>query len=277
MSLGRLGLRLATCRALRHATLAKGRVFDSAIDPLNLTVEEDRQPILIVTTDDHETDEIKGRDLIGAQTACDLVIECAIGSPVTVTGPEGESGGVTLEIPHTDEGLEIALDLMEHQVIAALMRGATEWSDVWMRMVPRIARRLSRRGASAEDGVRFAARQMVLTCDLIEAPAPGVPIDPKSSWGALLAVMEEDADLASYVPVLRGEIEGAPLADWRRAAIMLGVSRDTANELGIGPILDLDDDPEQLDEAMVSGGDTEMTVDQDLIDQQLPGGGSSDA
>lgn len=277
MSLGRLGMRLATCRALRDATLAEGRVFDSAVDPLDLTVATDRQPILIVTTDDHETEEVKGRDLMGPQTACDLVIEAAIGSRVEVTGPDGEGGETTIEIPHTDEGMELMLDLMEHQVVAALTQEQTDWSRVWLKLVPRVSRRLSRRGATVEKGVRFAARQLVLTCDLIEAPAPGAAIAEGSSWHDLLTVMEADDALASFAGVLRAEIEGKPLTDWRRAAIMLGIHRSTANALGIGPILDLDDDPETLEEAIVSGSDTEVTVDQDMLDAQGMGEDGEDA
>ena len=45
--------------------------------------------------------------------------------------------------------------------MAALIRERTPWSRVWMKLVPRVSRRLSRRGASVEKGVRFAARQIV--------------------------------------------------------------------------------------------------------------------
>jgi hypothetical protein len=40
----------------------------------------------------------------------------------------GEESVIT--IPHTDEGMELALDLMEHQVMAALIRGRTSASWV---------------------------------------------------------------------------------------------------------------------------------------------------
>jgi len=189
MSLSRLAMRIAAARALRGATLEEARVHDSAIAPIDQTIAEERQPILIVTTDDHEL-EVTGRDLFHGNVSCDLVIEAAIAARVEVAGEES-----VITIPHTNEGMELALDLMEHQVMAALTRERSDWSRVWMKLVPRISRRLSRRGASVEKGVRFAARQIVLTCDLIEPPTDGAVIAEGTAWADLLSVMEEDADL----------------------------------------------------------------------------------
>ena len=67
MSLSRLAMRIAAARALKDATLAEARVFDSAIDPIDQTIAETRAPVLIVTTDDHEV-ETAGRDLTHGDT-----------------------------------------------------------------------------------------------------------------------------------------------------------------------------------------------------------------
>ena len=109
MSLSRLAMRIAAARALKGATFAEARVFDSAIDPIDQTIAEARAPVLIVTTDDHEIDTV-GRDLMHGDTRCELVIEAAIASRVEV------SRDVSLSIPHTDEGMEIVLDLIETTV-----------------------------------------------------------------------------------------------------------------------------------------------------------------
>ena len=257
MSLGRLAMRIAAARALRNATLAEGRVYDSAIAPIDQTIAEERQPILIVTTDDHEM-EVTGRDLFHGPVSCDLVIEAAIAARVEVPG-DGEPESV-ITIPHTDEGMELALDLMEHQVMAALIRERTPWSRVWMKLVPRLSRRLSRRGASVEKGVRFAARQIVLTCDLIEAPTDGAVVAEGTAWADLLSVMEQDTDLAPIARMLRAEIEGTPLADWRRAANMLGIHLETADAIGLGPVLDLAQDPQPTVEVDVTGGPDPVIV-----------------
>jgi hypothetical protein len=247
MSLARLAMRIAAARALRGATLAEGRVHDSAIAPIDQTIAEERQPVLIVTTDDHEM-EVTGRDLFHGNVSCDLVIEAAIAARVEVAGEES-----VITIPHTDEGMELALDLMEHQVMAALIRERTPWSRVWMKLVPRVSRRLSRRGASVEKGVRFAARQIVLTCDLIEAPTDGAAISEGTAWADLLGAMDDDTDLSHIAQMLRSEIEGTPLADWRRAANMHGIHLETADAIGLGPLLDLSGDPEIFEEAEITG------------------------
>ena len=149
MSLTRLVMRLAAARALRDRTLAGPRVFDSAVDPIDQTIAETRQPLIVLTTDEHELD-VTGRDLSSGPHRCDLVIEIAIASRVEVPASDGDGGQISIAIPHTDEGMELTLDIMEHQVTRALTRDDTSWSRAWMKLVPRVTQRLSRRGASAE-------------------------------------------------------------------------------------------------------------------------------
>jgi hypothetical protein len=266
MSLPRLAMRIATAHALRGATLAGNRVHDSAIAPIDQTIAEERQPILIVTTDDHEM-EVTGRDLFHGTVSCDLVIEAAIAARIELAGEES-----MITIPHTDEGMELALDLMEHQVMAALTRGRSEWSRVWMKLVPRISRRLSRRGASVEKGVRFAARQIVLTCDLVDVPADGAAILDGTAWADLLGVMEANTDLAPIAQVLRSQIEGDTLVDWRRAAAMLGIHLQIADAIGLGPVFDLSQDPQILEEVDIAGGSGPV-----LTDEHISLAGGSDA
>jgi hypothetical protein len=265
MSLARLAMRLAAARAVKGVTLAGDRVFDSAIDAIDLTLAENRQPILVVMTDEHEATPT-GRDLFHAEASCDLVIEAAIASRVEI---EGE---VTITIPHTDEGMELVLDVMEHQVIAALMRERTGWSRVWMKLVPRVKRRLSRRGASSEGGVRFAARQIVLTCDLIEAPGDGAAIAANSPWADVLSVMAEDETLEPIAGLLRLTIEGAEVAEWNRAANMLGIHKTTATAIGLGPVLDTSGDPAGFEIMAVTGDISEALDGEAATEQGFPNG-----
>lgn len=262
MSLTRLAMRLAAARTVRDRTLAGSRVFDSAVDPIDQTIAENRQPLIVVTTDEHEL-AVTGRDLGSGTHQCDLVFEIAIAARVEVPALDGEGGQITIAIPHTDEGMELTLDMMEHQVLSALTRDEGTWSRVWMQLVPRVTRRLSRRGASSENGVRFAARQIVLTCDLVDTPAVGASIAGGTAWGDALAAMEADTDLAGIANLLRAEIEGEPMADWRRAAAELGVPLEVVDGTGIGPILDLDADPHLLSQASVNGGDFDLVVGQE--------------
>lgn len=228
MSLARLAMRIAAARAVRGTTLADARVYDSSIDPIDIAVQENRQPFLVVYTDDHES-EIAGRDLFYGEHTCDLVIEAAIASRVEIPGDVG------IDIPHTDEGMELVLDIIEHQIMAALVRERTEWSRIWMKLVPRIRRRQSKRGASAEGGVRFAARQIILSCDLVEAPIDGISVLTASTWSDVLSVMESDTTLAPIADLLRATIEGPEaVAQWKRDANAVGITQAAANALAIG-------------------------------------------
>ena len=129
-----------------------------------------------------------------------------------------------------------------------------------MKLVPRIHKRSSRRGASVEHGVRFAARQIVLSCDLIEAPTGGAPVLSGSTWEDVLAVMAADEALSPIADLLRATIEGGPLADWRRAANALGIHLATAEAIGLGPILDPVADPEALGEIRITGGPADVVI-----------------
>ena len=259
MSLTRLAMRLAAARAVRNKTMAADRVFDSAVDPIDQTIAENRQPLIVVTTDEHEL-AVTGRDLGSGNHQCDLVFEIAIASRVELPAADGQGGQITIAIPHTDEGMELTLDMMEHRIIAALTQDDGAWSGVWMKLVPRVTRRLSRRGASSENGVRFAARQIVLTCDLVDTPAPGATVVAGSAWGDTLVAMEADPDLAGIANVLRSEIEGTPLADWRRAAATLGIPLEVSDSIGLGPVQDMSDDPQPLDRIVLDGGGFDLIV-----------------
>lgn len=260
MSLGRLGVRVATCRALSGATIAEARVFDSAIDPIDRTIAQMRAPVLIVTTDDHAAETVSGRDVQGAAASCDLVIEAAIASRVELKDPDGGAAEASIEVPHTDEGMELMLDLLEHQVLATLLEGRNPWAAAWLAMVPRIHKRHSRRGADSDKGVRFAARQIVLSIDLVEPPVTGAQVPENSAWSGLLSLMDADAELEDIATWLRAEIEGAPLTDWRRAARALAIPLDVSDGMGLGPVLDLDDDPEELGEIEIVGAENVIVI-----------------
>lgn len=259
MSLTRLVMRLAAARALRDRTLAGARVFDSAVDPIDQTIAENRQPLLVLTTDEHEAD-ITGRDLAGDAQRCDLVIELAIAARVEVPARDGQGGQITIAIPHTDEGMELTLDMMEHQVITALTRDDSAWARAWMKLVPGVSRRLSRRGASSENGVRFAARQLVLTCDMVDTPASGADIPPGTAWGEVLVLMETDQTLAPIAAMLREQIEGEYVPDWARTAQILGVPLKVIDQLGVLPTLDDQGDPVPLDSVIFDEEGDRVTV-----------------
>jgi hypothetical protein len=234
MSIARTAVRVAAARAILNRTLAAARVSDSAIEPIDVAISDVRLPLITVLTDDDQIDGI-GREIWQGSRQLDLVFEIAVATEV-------KDGSFT--IPETDFGLEWTLDIIEHQIERALLDEGSEWSKVFMALVPRIHSKASRRGASAERGVRFAARQITYKIDPIAAPMPGEAIDATLPYGRLLAAMASDPDLAEYAAFLRAVIENPAKPEWKRQAEAIGITRDEADAIGIAPV-----DPTEQGEA----------------------------
>jgi len=233
MSLVPLALRIITVKALRGETYALGRVLDSSLDAIDMTVTKDKSPVIVVSSDDEEYANETGKlALNAAERSVDIVIESAVASMV-----EAPDGTQQLTIPHTDAGMEAVLGIMGRQILRALLTPATPWSDLWRRVVVGVPKVMIRRGAAAEQGVRFAARQMVICCRTLHEPPFGEPIGQGMFWDDLLSLMAADDDLADLAKIIRGEIEGPALAFYDAAAAMLGISRGAAGKLGIGGLV----------------------------------------
>lgn len=229
MSLSRLALRLCTIRALKGVTFAEDRVFDSAILGIDFVESQERMPVLVVTTDDDEgtTD---GLDLIGFNRTLDLVIEIAVATFV-----RAGDGTVEFTIPHTDEGLELSLDLMGRQVLRALQASDRSWSELWRSFAMSVDKITARRGSDAKDGIRFAARQIVITCKPLADPPFGEGV-PSGPWAALLAALRADPQFRNIADVVEGSIAGPVLPDWRQAKASLGLTRGAVRGIGVAPV-----------------------------------------
>jgi hypothetical protein len=229
MSLVPLALRIITVRALRGQTYAEGRVSDSLLDPIDMTVSGEKSPVLVVSSDDDEIRHNGGKDILGADRRIDLVIEMAVAS--TVAAGDGSS---QIVIPHTDAGMEAVLSIMARQVMRALMTDATPWANLWRRCVVSIGGAQSRRGGGSENGVRYAARQLLLSCHTLAEPYFGSTVEPGTFWADFLALAEAGTDLAPLANVIRNEIEvPATLTDWQEAAAALGISREATSIIKI--------------------------------------------
>ena len=233
MSLIPLALRIITVKALRGQTYAQDRVLDSNLDAIDLTVTKDKSPVIVVSSDDEEFSNENGKlTLTAADRRVDIVIESAVASMV-----ETDDGAQQLVIPHTDAGIEAILGIMGRQMMRALLTPQTPWSDLWRRVVVSVPKVMIRRGASAEQGVRFAARQMVMTCHTLHEPDFGRPIGAGEFWDDLLTLMAADTDLADLGRIIRGEIEGPTLASYDAVAATLGISRGAVEKIGIGGLI----------------------------------------
>lgn len=236
MSLARAMLRLITTQALTDRTVAGPAVSDSSLAPIDARVTSDNRPEIVVYTDDHES-ETRGRAaLLAEDSSCELVIEIVVTGmmPVMVDGQDGEAEERVV-IPYVDSGLAFTLDLIERQVLAELTGGTSIWAQLWRDFVPSVRKRLSRQGGSAKDGVRFAARQIVLTVDLLHEPMPGQVMPQESAWLRALDQMDATPELAVLARVVRTQITEAGSADWRTDAAALGLNLSTMDELGHAP------------------------------------------
>jgi hypothetical protein len=253
MGLIRFAIRQCAARAILGQTLAEGRVFQSVIDPISSKITSERAPVVIVNTDDHGQDG-EGRDITGGEVSLDLVFEAAIAAKVLTTGQNDDGDIVQVSILEADAGLDLTLDMIEHQITRALL-GPGEWADLFRRFVPVVRRRISRRGADAA-GTRWAARQIVITCDTLGEPV-GSEIPTAGVWADFLAAMDADEHLVHIAPLIRATLAGGA-ADWQRSAAMLGIGHDVAESLGFSPaVLDGDGSPVLIEEVSLTEGAAE--------------------
>lgn len=227
MSLVNFAIRTCLKRALLDRTWAERRVFDSMVTPLDETLPEGTRPQIIVSTDDDET-TMTSFDLNADGRQLVVIIEIELASEVQV-----DAGGYAMEIPQTDAGLEATLDFIQRQVERALAEPASLWADLFRRLVDEPSKRLKRRGAGADKGVRFAARQLMITCQPSNEPAYGAA--PNKLWTAIAEAMRGDPELADYADLLEAEITGQPLPAWATLQATLGYSDAGVRNLGPAP------------------------------------------
>lgn len=226
--LNRLALRIATVRALRGKTYALANVFDSQQTAIDDLARDQPQPFIVVYTDDGRYNS-GHRDLlsytgdhrvdVGYQH---LVIEMGITQLMTLRDDAGnELTGAGS--PRTDAALEYRIDLMERQVIAALLDQSSDWAGFWREMVVKVATRDSSRGGNVQDGVRFVGRQIRLSVELWREPTPGAALS--KLWQRFLALAQADADLAPLVPDVVASLAGAgTYTDSQLVAMTYGLS-----------------------------------------------------
>jgi hypothetical protein len=127
MSIIRMLTRLTAVAALRGNTWADDRVFDSDNTPLaQVLTTGTAKPYIVVYTDADNRLEFSGMELYGTRRELNLVLEIGVASKV-----EGETGGTQIQTPRTDEGMELALDMVENQALAALFCNPhNDWTEL---------------------------------------------------------------------------------------------------------------------------------------------------
>jgi len=252
-SIASMALRMAARRLLDNTTLAGTAIYDSAIAPIdNMVGEGETAPFIVISSED-EVADTTGRDVLSGTRQIDLVFEIAIAARLEGTGKPGEEGAAAPEIviPATDAGLEISIALIARQMMHSLFETRGGWGEFFKVMIPNVKQVTSRRGVGNKEGARFAARQIILTCDTLDDPPFGV--DQKGrpdAWGNFITLIEADSEFSALAPLIRATIEGTPIAEWDRERSATGLSDAAAGHMGFAAVQGASEAPAApLDEA----------------------------
>lgn len=233
MSLCRLALRHCAVKALTGQTIVGANVTDSDFGALDLTpdgqlqIEEGRdRPFVLVYTDESRATETDIRSL-RQNGELDFVIEYGVASAMTDIDPQtGESVIAGVNIPATDANFEAALDLMDRQVLSVLA-GGTGWAELWRGLSNGVTKIERRRRASADEGIRIAARQTRITLSALPDPVPGQALADTSIWARFLAAIDGDP-VEEMVHAMMGQVQ----PEWGAIVAGRGMTAGEARAMG---------------------------------------------
>jgi hypothetical protein len=236
MSVIRMLTRLCAVAALRGRTWADDRVFDSDNTPLSeaLTLNSAAKPYIVVYTDADNRIEVDGTDLYGVKRELSLVLEIGVASKV-----EGATGEAMLKTPLTDEGMEIALDMVEDQAVIALFGNPqSAWSELLKEMVISVERMSGQRGASAERDRRWAARQLAFVCDVVSDIPLGVPVPPGHPIRTFtdVAKAHPEANMDHVGEICEALVSQTSTPKWEQVQASLGLRRLGLRGIGQAPL-----------------------------------------
>lgn len=236
MSIIRMLTRLTAVAALRGTTWADDRVFDSDNTPLGqaLVQNEAAKPYIVVFTDSDSRSGVDGTDVYTVDRELNLVIEVGVASKIT-----GETGEAVLKIPQTDEGMEIALDMVEDQALASLFGNPrNEWAELLKGLVIRVMRISGQRGAAAERDRRWAARQLSIICDTQSDLPPGVavPANHPIRKFAEISKRNPEAHMEHAAEICEALCSRTAAPGWEQLQAVLGVRREGLRAIGKAPL-----------------------------------------
>jgi hypothetical protein len=267
VNLTAIAVRIAAVQALTGATFAAGRVFDSSFDQIDTLALNTKMPVITVLTDDDKL-TIAGRDVLAADRDLQIVIEIAVATRLVVA--QGGEDIEAIEVPPTDANLEATVNIMGRQALRALFAADGFWADLFRSFVTSVKTIESVRGAEVKNGIRYAARALVITVDTIADPPFGQPPEEGTPWAVIIASMKADARLAKLGALLEAEASGAA-ADWKVAKAALGLTADEALAMGIVPLVEDDGQAEPATQFIVEqDGFADFIVDASNADQAGP-------
>lgn len=241
MSLIRAVLRLAAVAALRDRTWAGPRVFDSDNTPLvdALGVGDTAKPYIVVFTDEDGRPDLVGADIYSARRQLELVLEIGVASAVMA-----ESGDAVLEFPRTDAAMELVIDMVQSQALAAVFGDAqSEWGEIIRDLLfGHVTRITSQRGGSSQPRERWAARQVTIMTDTIADMPPGTPLPPGHPVLRFIAKAKADnvPGIADAATLIEGWIAGGDAyPSWQQAQQWLGLTKRGIRGIGMAQLTDI--------------------------------------
>ncbi len=240
MSIAKMALRISAVQALKAAgTLVGDNVFDSKISAFDhtadgdLSTQQDR-PFIAVYTEGGDAQELERS---GLRSNGDVTLIFNFGVSISMFVTDRETGGATLDgdgewlqaIPATDAQFEAILDVIEVQILRALVEPDNAWAQIFGRFVFGYVSKKSLRTNSKMDDVRIAAGQIRLTVSTIADPIFGQELPAGGPWAALLAAFNA-ANLHQYqfidglIGVPSGDVSGS-------LERLLGITTETAHSL----------------------------------------------
>lgn len=228
MSFLRPAIRACAVAALKDKTWAQDRVFDSDQTALAEAVQgTEAKPYIVVYTDTDDRQANVSNELYdGSRRMLNLVLEIGVANAI-----KGTNGNLKINFAATDQGMELAVDMIETQCTAALFGDPhSQWGELLKNLTLNIIRVPSRRGGQASQGIRFAARRVAFVMSTIYDIPPGVVLNDTHPLKKFIAAAKGNPvfGITDVGTILENMLATTAAPDWRVAQAYLGMSTEVA-------------------------------------------------
>lgn len=231
MIMNRTIMRMAAVCALNnfrtepYPTLAGSHIFDSKIESVESTDEDQIYPMVVLYTDyDRDFWQLKSM-ASGKSRLVTLTLELIVAQIKKTDNPEEYN----IRYPMVDSEIETALDALESQCFQAF-QADNLGADCFRHLFTGFENIISRRGASVETGQRLAARQVTIEGKLDEDTLDG---QVGATVQAFLTALQSNADYMERLPEIQQLlIKNASLTDQEQRLENFGYSNETGALLG---------------------------------------------
>lgn len=196
MSLTMIALRICAVEALKSAdTLVGDRVLDSQISAIDQTPDgklstDQQKPFIAVYTDSAVTD-LGGHDGLRPNGKVELLFNFGVSVTMVTTDKETGASLIIGELPPTDANFEAVLDVLDTQILRALVSGTNTWAQIFGSFVKDYAKKSHLRSSAANENVRLAAGQTKLIVETYADPILGAPLAEGGRWQVFLEQMDK--------------------------------------------------------------------------------------